>query len=334
MNSAKKPVLFSGIQPSGALNIGHYIGAIQHWAKLQNQFDCLFALVDLHTITVTQDPKILKERCYDMAALYIACGVDPEKNLIFMQSHVPEHTQLAWILNCFTYMGELNRMTQFKDKSKQHAANINVGLFAYPVLMAADILLYDTKQVPVGHDQKQHLELARDLALRFNNIYGEIFTVPEPYIPEVGGRIMSLQDPTKKMSKSDPNEHNTLFLLDTPEQIRKKLKRATTDSETEVRYDVNNKPGVSNLLVLYSIVSHTPISELETQYAGKGYGVFKGNLAEAIIHFLAPIQQRYHELRSNTEGLNKILQHSAKIARERANKTLTKIHEVLGFIPE
>lgn len=327
-----KPVLFSGIQPSGKLVIGNYVGAIKQWINMQNDFDCLFSLVDLHTITVRQDPKDLHERCLDFLCLYIACGLDPEKNILFIQSHVPAHTQLAWILNCYTYIGELNRMTQFKDKSTRFAENINAGLFDYPVLMAADILLYHTHAVPVGEDQKQHLELARDVAMRFNNLYGDIFVVPEPYIPTLGARIMSLQEPDKKMSKSDDNENNYVALLDTPDQIRHKLKRAVTDSGSEVRFSPAEKPGVSNLLTIFSIITNKTIIELEKEYANQGYGKFKGDLAEAMVNFVQPIQSRYYELSQDHTRLAKILKEGAEKANERAEKTLKQVYQAIGFV--
>lgn len=329
----KKPVLFSGIQPSGNLMIGNYIGAIKHWVNLQKDYDCLFALVDLHTITVKQDPQDLRKRCYDFLALYIACGLDPEKNVLFVQSHVAAHAQLAWILNCHTYMGELNRMTQFKDKSTRYASNINAGLFAYPVLMAADILLYQTNLVPVGHDQKQHLELSRDLAIRMNNLYGDIFTVPEPYIPPIGGRIMSLQDPTKKMSKSDANEKSFIALLDEPDVIRLKLRRAVTDLGNEICY-ADDKPGISNLLTLYSSIQSLSIEELQDKYKNQGYGVFKNDIAEALIEFLLPLQERFYAIRSNEEKMETILRHGANEACTKANKTLAAVHDAIGFIPK
>lgn len=329
-----KPVLFSGIQPSGKLNIGNYIGALKNWVELQDKYDCLFSLVDLHAITVTQDPKLLRERCYEFVALYIACGLDPEKNIIFVQSHAPAHSQLTWVLNCFTYMGELNRMTQFKDKSKRHNANINVGLFDYPALMAADILLYNTNLVPVGHDQKQHLELARDLSIRFNNKFGDIFTVPEPYIPTIGGRIMGLQTPENKMSKSDVIEANYVALLDDPKVIMKKFKRAVTDSETDIRFDPIKKAGVSNLITILSLVTNTPIKSIEKDYAGLGYGKLKMDTGEAIIEFIRPLQEHYKELRADEEALRKILHRGAIAARERSEQMIKKVYDVLGFIPE
>ena len=258
------PTLFSGIQPSGRLTIANFVGAIRNWVQLQDDYDCLFSLVDLHAITVRQDPEQLRERCRQFLCLYIACGLDPERNVMFMQSHVPAHSQLAWVLNCYTYTGELNRMTQFKDKSGKHADNVNAGLYDYPVLMAADILLYGTQLVPVGNDQKQHLELTRNIAQRFNSIYGEVFTVPEPHIPKVGARVMNLQDPTVKMSKSDTVPANYIALLDDPEQVRKKLKRAVTDSGSEVRYS-EDKPGVSNLMSIFSAVTGKDLNAIERE---------------------------------------------------------------------
>lgn len=332
-HTSNTPVIFSGIQPSGALNIAHYIGAIKNWVKLQKEARALFCLVDLHTITVRQDPAQLRERCYEVLALYLACGIDPEKSLIFLQSHVPAHTQLGWVLNCYAYMGELNRMTQFKDKSQQHEHNINAGLFDYPVLMAADILLYQTNLVPVGHDQAQHLELARDIALRFNGIYGNIFTVPEIYLPPIGRRIMSLQDPTKKMSKSDNNEHSYITLLDSPELIRQKLKRATTDSGKEIYFDVTHKPGIANLLTLFAAVTDQPIETIVQQYQNaNGYSSFKNDLAEAIITFLHPIQQRYATLQQDRTLLNQILARGAAAAQQIAQRTLQQVYEAIGFI--
>lgn len=324
-------IIFSGIQPSGALNIGGYLGALHNWVELQNQFDCFFSLVDLHTITVRQDPQQMRNHFYDLLALYIACGINPEKSVIFCQSHIPQHAQLAWILNCYTYMGELNRMTQFKDKSKKHESNLNVGLFTYPVLMAADILLYNTNLVPVGEDQKQHVEITRDLALRFNNLYGEVFTVPEVYIPKIGARIMSLQEPTKKMSKSDANPNSTINLLDSPKIIVSKVKRAVTDSGSEVRFQ-EDKPGISNLLTILSAISDKPIAQLEQEYQGQGYGKFKGDVAEALVTFLNPIQQRYQTLRQDMTFLNAILKKGAETATKYAEITLNKVHTAVGLI--
>lgn len=329
-----KPVVLSGIQPSGRLTIGNYIGALKNWVAMQDTHDCLFTLVDLHAITVRQDPAALRERCHEFLCLYLACGLDPAKSTLFVQSHVPAHSQLAWILNCHTAMGELNRMTQFKDKSSRHADNINAGLFGYPVLMAADILLYQADAVPVGNDQKQHLELARNLAQRFNARYeAEVFTVPEPFIPEVGARIMSLGDPTAKMSKSDEVEANYVALLDEPKRVVKKIKRAVTDSDAEIRFDEAAKPGVSNLLSMYSAVTGEGIADLEARFAGEGYGKLKGELADAVVAFLEPLQERYRTFRDDPASLDAILRDGARAARERAAPTLDRVFEVSGFIP-
>lgn len=329
----EKPVLFSGIQPSGTLHLGSYIGAIKNWLKLQQEYHCLFAIVDLHTITVRQDPKALRERCYEFLALYLACGLDPKQNIIFCQSHVPAHAELTWILNCYTGMGELSRMTQFKDKSEQQKGQVSVGLFNYPVLQAADILLYKTNIVPVGADQKQHVELCRDLAIRFNNLYGNIFTIPEPYIPEVtaGSRIMSLQDPSKKMSKSDANASNLISLLDPPEIVSKKCKRAVTDSGSEIIFR-EDKPGISNLLTIYAAVTNKTIKQLEKQYQNTGYGKFKQDLGDAVITFLEPIQTRYQELRHDIDQLNTVLDDGANRARALAAPMIAQIHQTIGFV--
>jgi tryptophanyl-tRNA synthetase len=328
-----KPIIFSGIQPSGDLNIGHYIGAIKNWARLQHDYDSLFCIVDLHALTTRHDPKIFHERCYDCLAAYLALGLDPNKNLLFLQSHIPQHTQLAWILNCFTQVGELNRMTQFKDKSKRNAGNVNVGLFAYPVLMAADILLYNTNLVPVGEDQKQHVEITRDIAERFNNIYGNVFTIPEGYFPPMGARIMSLLEPTKKMSKTDPNPNNNINILDPPETISAKVKRAVTDSGNEIRMD-EAKPGVANLLTIFASVTNKTIAQLESEYQSQnaGYGKFKNDLAEALVAFLAPVQKHYQELRQDQKNLDATLERGAAAARIRAQKTLDKVHDALGLV--
>lgn len=332
MANAEKPIILSGIQPSGRLNIGNYLGAIKNWVDLQNEYQCIYMLADLHTITVKQDPVELRNRCYDFMALYIACGIDPEKNIIFAQSHVPAHSQLAWVLNCYTFMGELNRMTQFKDKSKRHNQNINAGLFTYPCLMAADILLYDTSLVPVGADQKQHLELTRDLAQRFNTQYGEIFRVPEPFIPQHTGRIMGLQHPENKMSKSDVNENNYIALLDPPKVIDKKIKRCVTDSGSEVKVH-ETKAGISNLLTLYSAITGLSIDSLEQKYEGQGYGAFKAGVSEAVITTLTPIQDRFQKIRSDESYLREILRNGAESATARANTMLDRVYDALGLIP-
>lgn len=330
-----KPIVLSGCQPSGQLSIGNYIGALRQWVNMQDTHDCRFMLVDLHAITVRQDPVALREATLDGLALYMACGLDPEKSVIFVQSHVPEHAQLAWVLNCYTQMGELNRMTQFKDKSDRHANNINAGLFTYPALMAADILLYQANEVPVGNDQKQHLELARDVATRFNNIYGDVFTIPDPFIPEVGARIMSLQDPTKKMSKSDDNANNFIGLLEDPKVITKKLKRAVTDSDEQARiyFDTEEKPGVSNLLSILSAATGRAIADLVPDYEDKMYGHLKGDTAAAVVAMLEPVQQRYHELRNNRDYLNQVMAKGADAASEHAAQTLRKVYDVIGFVP-
>lgn len=330
-----KPIVLSGCQPSGILTIGNYLGALRHWVAMQEDYHCLYCIVDLHAITVRQDPKLLREATLDTLALYLACGIDPNKSTVFVQSHVPEHAQLAWALNCYTQMGELNRMTQFKDKAKRHAENINVGLFSYPVLMAADILLYQANQVPVGNDQKQHLELSRDVANRFNHEHGDVFTVPEPFIATIAARVMSLQEPTKKMSKSDSNPNNFVGLLEDPKKISKKLKRAVTDSEDPPRivYDPKNKPGIANLLSILSATTGQSFEELENHFSGKMYGHLKVETAEAVCSLLEPIQQRYNSLRSDAGELERIMQIGANRARERASATLAKVYDALGFVP-
>ncbi|NTS76713.1 tryptophan--tRNA ligase [Catenovulum sp. SM1970] len=330
-----KPIVLSGCQPSGELTIGNYMGALRQWDKMQSDNECLFMLVDLHAITVRQEPEKLRNACLDALALYLACGMDPEKSAIFVQSHVPEHTQLAWVLNCYTQMGELNRMTQFKDKSAKNVSNINAGLFTYPVLMAADILLYQADKVPVGNDQKQHLELSRDIATRFNNIYGDVFKVPDPFIPETGARIMSLQDPTKKMSKSDDNVKNFVGLLETPKKISKKIKSAVTDSDEQARiyFDVEEKPGVSNLLTLLSCATGESIESLVPKYEDKMYGHLKTDVADAVVSMIEPIQARFNELRNDQATLNAVMKSGADKASAHAQKTLSKVYDVLGFLP-
>ena len=291
-----KPIVFSGVQPSGELTIGNYLGALRNWVKMQEDYECIFCVVDLHAITVRQDPVALRKATLDVLALYLACGIDPNKSTIFVQSHVPEHTQLSWVLNCYTYFGEMSRMTQFKDKSARYAENINVGLFDYPVLMAADILLYQAKSVPVGDDQKQHLELTRTLAERFNSKYSETFNIPDALIVKEGAKIMSLQDPTKKMSKSDPLEKASIYLDDSEAIIRKKIASAVTDSDGIIKYDEVNKPGISNLLNILSCCTNKSISDLEAEFEEVGYGEFKKAVADAIITLLMPIQEKYEKI--------------------------------------
>lgn len=329
-----KPIVFSGVQPSGELTIGNYLGALRNWVKMQEDYECIFCVVDLHAITVRQDPIALRKATLDVLALYLACGIDPNKSTIFVQSHVPEHTQLGWVLNCYTYFGEMSRMTQFKDKSARYAENINVGLFDYPVLMAADILLYQAKSVPVGDDQKQHLEITRDIANRFNALYGNIFTIPEIFIGKAGARIMSLQDPEKKMSKSDDNRNNVVTLLEDPKSVAKKIKRAVTDSDEPpvVRYDVQNKAGVSNLLDILSAVTDKPIAELEKEFEGKMYGHLKTAVADEVSTLLAGLQERFHQYRNDEALLDNILRQGAEKARAKAQETLAKVYEAVGFV--
>lgn len=326
----RKKIVFSGIQPTGNLHLGNYIGALRNFGPLQEEYDCLYSIVDLHAITVRQNPTQLRQNCLKLMSLYLAAGLDPDKSLIYFQSHVPAHAELAWVLNCFTYMGELSRMTQFKDKAQKHAENINVGLFAYPTLMAADILLYQTNFVPVGNDQKQHIEITRDIAERFNAIYGDVFTIPEPLIGKVGSRIMSLSDPTRKMSKSDP-EDTFIAILDEPNVIRKKVRRAVTDSEALVKYDVENKPGVSNLMSIYSAVTGKAFAEIENEFVGKGYGDFKEAVADAVIAELEPIQARYRQISADKAYLNEVMTKGAERAAKLAARTMSKVRRKVGL---
>lgn len=331
---SRKPIVLSGAQPSGQLTIGNYLGALRQWDQMQDDYNCLYCIVDLHAITVRQDPAVLHSASLDSLALYLACGIDPKRSAVFMQSHVPEHSQLAWVLNCYTQFGELSRMTQFKDKSERHNNNVNAGLFTYPVLMAADILLYQANQVPVGHDQKQHLELARDVALRFNALHGEVFTVPEPFIPQVAARVMSLQEPTKKMSKSDENPWNFVGLLEDPKMISKKFKKAITDSEDPPRvyFDLDNKPGVANLLNILSGVTGKTVAALEAEYEGKMYGHLKGDVADAVISLLEPVQQSFREIRADQTLMQQVMREGAAKAREHASRTLAAVNTAVGFV--
>ena len=329
--SAKKTLL-SGIQPSGDLHLGNYLGAVRNWAEMSDEFNCYYFMADLHTLTVRQDPKELRRRSTAQLAQYIACGLDPQKNTLFLQSHVHEHAELGWILNCYTMFGELSRMTQFKDKCAKNADNINGGLFTYPALMAADILLYQADYVPVGEDQKQHCELTRDIAIRFNNLYGETFKIPEPYIPKVGARIMSLGTPTSKMSKSDPQ--GCVFLMDKPEDIARKFKRAITDSDTErcVRYDPENKPGVSNLMNIYSAVTGKSFDEIEREFDGKGYGAFKPAVGDAVIETLRPIREEAERMITDKAYLQQIYTEGAQKASCIARRTLRKVYKKVGLV--
>ena len=331
-NTVQKKVMLSGIQPSGDLHLGNYLGAIRNWVARADEFVNYYFMADMHTITVRQNPADLRRRTLEQLALYIACGLDPKKNTIFIQSHVPAHAQLGWVLNCYTMFGELSRMTQFKDKSAKHADNINGGLFTYPALMAADILLYQPDYVPVGEDQKQHCELTRDVAIRFNNLYGNVFKVPEPYIQKVGARIMSLNNPVSKMSKSDPQ--GCVFLMDSPDDIRRKFKRAITDSDTEncVRYDPELKPGVANLMGIYAAVTGKNYAEIEAEFAGKGYGVFKPAVGEAVVETLSPIQAEAKRILSDKAYLQEVYRDGAERAEAVAVKTLRKVYKKIGFV--
>ena len=333
-NGERKKVIFSGIQPTGTFTLGNYIGALKNWVKLQDDYNCVYSVVNLHAITVRQDPVQLKKNTLSAYALLLACGIDPEKSIVFIQSHVPAHAELAWVLDCHTQFGELSRMTQFKDKSARYADNINAGLFTYPSLMAADILLYQADLVPVGADQKQHLELTRDVANRFNNLYGNTFRIPEPYIPkaEQGARIMSLQDPTKKMSKSDPNPKAFISILDKPETIVKKFRSAVTDSETEVCYR-EGKDGINNLMGIYSVVTGKSMDEITREFAGKGYGDFKTAVGEAVAEELRPIQERYEQLMNQKDYLEQCYRLGAERARSISARTLQKVYKKVGFLP-
>lgn len=327
----KKEIIFSGIQPTGIMTLGNYLGAIKNWGKLQDDYNCTYCIVNMHAITVRQDPKMLRKNTLDAYALILAAGIDPEKSIAFIQSHVKAHAELAWVLNCYTQFGELSRMTQFKDKSQKHADNINAGLFTYPSLMAADILLYKTNLVPVGVDQKQHLELSRDIAERFNAVYGNTFVVPDAYIPKQTAKIMSLSDPTKKMSKSDPNANSFISILDKPETIVKKFKRAVTDSEAHVVYK-EGKEGINNLLSIYCAVTNKTIAEAEKEFDGKGYGDFKVAVGEAVADELRPIQEKFEYLSKNKDYLEKCYKEGAEKAERMAQRTLDKVYKKIGFI--
>ena len=329
-NTARKKRIFSGIQPSGDLTLGSYMGAIKNWVDLQDEYECLYCIVDMHAITVRQNPADLRRRALSQLAQYIACGLDPKKSVLFIQSHVPQHAELGWILGCYTQFGELSRMTQFKDKSAKHKDNITASLFTYPVLMAADILLYQADLVPVGADQKQHVELCRDIAQRFNGVYSDTFTLPEPFIPKMGARVMSLGAPENKMSKSDPD--GCVFLMDSPEVVQRKFKRAVTDSEMAVKFDKENKPGVSNLLTIYCTATGKTLEEAEAEFAGQGYGVFKPAVGDAVIELMRPIREEAERLMADKAYLEGIYREGAQHAQYLANKTLSKVQRKIGFI--
>ena len=330
MADQSKKRIFSGIQPSGELTLGSYMGAIKNWVDLQDEYDCLYCIVDMHAITVRQDPATLRRRSVNQLAQYIACGLDPQKSIMFIQSHVPQHAELSWILGCYTQFGELSRMTQFKAKAAQHADNITAGLFTYPVLMAADILLYQADLVPVGEDQRQHVELTRDIAQRFNSVYSDTFVLPEAFIPKVGARLMSLDDPTTKMSKSLPD--GCVNLMDPPEVIMKKFKRAVTDCETAVKFDKENKAGISNLLTIYCAATGKTLAEAEAEFAGQGYGVFKPAVGEAVVELLRPIREESQRIMDDKAYLESVYQEGAERARRLAQKTLSKVQRKVGFV--
>lgn len=325
-----KKSIFSGMQATGTLHLGNYLGALKNWIGLEDEYECFYCVVDMHSITVRQDAAELRKKARALLTLYIAAGLNPEKNCIYYQSHVSAHAELSWILNCFTYMGELNRMTQFKDKSAKNAENINAGLYTYPVLMAADILLFQSDVVPVGSDQKQHLEIARDIAERFNAIYGDVFTIPEPYIGKVGARIMSLQEPDKKMSKSDENTNGSIFLMDDTDTIIRKFKRSVTDSDNEIRY-TDEKPGIKNLIDIYGSATGKSADETEKEFANVGYGDFKLAVGEAVASMLKPIQDRYHVLSQDKAYIDSIIKAGAEKADYYASKTLRKVQKKVGF---
>ncbi|MDR2569667.1 MAG: tryptophan--tRNA ligase [Oscillospiraceae bacterium] len=327
-----KKIILSGIQPSGAMTLGTYLGALKNWTALADEYECYYMIVDMHAIAARQDPAKLRKTPFEQLAQYIACGLDPENNTLFIQSHVPAHAQLAWVLNCYTMFGELTRMTQFKDKSAKNAENINAGLFTYPALQAADILLYQADYVPVGADQKQHIELTRDIAVRFNGIYGDVFKLPEPYIPKIGARIMDLQTPTSKMSKSEIVDGGCVLIMDKPEDIMRSFKRAVTDSETTIRYDTENKPGVSNLIQIYSACTGKEFTDIENEFEGKGYGTFKPLVGEAVVELLRPIRDEALKLLADKSFLEKVFKNGAEKASYTANKTLRKVYKKIGFI--
>jgi len=328
----QKKIMLSGIKPSGDLTLGSYLGAIKNWSARAEEFDCYYFMADLHAITVRQNPADLRRRTLEQLAQYIACGLDPQKNTLFIQSHVPQHAELGWVLNCYTMFGELSRMTQFKDKSAKNTENINGGLFTYPALMAADILIYQADYVPVGEDQKQHVELTRDIAQRFNAIYGDVFKLPEPYIPEIGARVMSLADPTKKMSKSEDEDAGRICLMDRPEDIMRMFKRAVTDSDASVRYDSAEKKGISNLMSIYSAATGKTFEEIEGEFAGRGYGEFKAAVGEAVVELLRPMREEAERLLKDKAYLESVYRDGAERAGRVASRTLNKVYKKIGLV--
>ena len=330
MDNEKKPRVFSGIQPTGGFTLGNYIGALRNWSTLQDEADCIYCVVDLHSITIRRDPAELRRQIRESAAMLLACGVDPARSILFVQGDVSAHAELSWLLSCYTQFGELSRMTQFKDKSLKHPENVNAGLFTYPVLMAADILLYNADLVPIGSDQKQHLELCRDVAARFNSVYGDVFVIPDGYFPKVGGRVMSLQDPAAKMSKSDENENAKIMLTDAPEAIIRKFKRAVTDSDSVVRA-ADDKPGVTNLMSIYAALCGKSSADIEREFDGRGYGDFKRAVGESVVAALAPVQRRYKEIVADKEYLSGVLREGAEKASAIANRTLHKVRRKIGL---
>ncbi|MDR1914262.1 MAG: tryptophan--tRNA ligase [Clostridiales bacterium] len=331
VSDVKKKISYSAMQPTGLPHLGNYLGALKNWVSLQDEYRCIYCIANLHSITVRQDPVNLRKRTRDLFMLYLAMGIDPKRSLLYFQSAVPPHAELAWILNCYTYMGELGRMTQYKDKSQKHSDNINAGLFSYPVLMSADILLYSSDVVPIGEDQRQHLEICRDIASRFNNIYGDVFVVPEAYIGKIAARVMGLQEPEKKMSKSDgDNENNLVYLLDKPEVIISKFKRAVTDSGNEIKY-APDKPGISNLLSIYCAVTGEKPEAAESKFAGKGYGDFKLIVGETVAESVRPIQQKFNELSKNKDYVDALIRSNTEQTNALAQRMLTKVKKKVGF---
>ena len=329
----RKKRSLSLIQPTSIPTLGNYLGAMKGWSAFQEEYDTIYGVADLHSITVRQDPQKLRRQTTELYAMLLALGLDPDKGIVFIQSHVPTHSQLGWLLNCYTQFGELSRMTQFKDKSKQHADNVNAGLFTYPCLMAADILLYQPDYVPVGEDQKQHVELTRDIANRFNGIYGDVFKIPQPFIPKVGARVMSLTSPDSKMSKSDKDPNGCVYLMERPEDIARKFKRAVTDSETSVRFDPEHKPGVSNLMQIYAAATGKTYEEIEAEFAGQGYGAFKTAVGDSVVELCRPIREEASRLIKDKAYLESVYRAGAEKAGYIANKTLRKVYKKVGFVP-